>query len=71
MSLMDPESMMFQTDWSVLEDWFARRAVAAGHSVYEHSETVSVGPAISDEINQTGIDMSYRLGQDVAKIFED
>ena len=27
--MFDPESLMFQTDWKPLEDWFRRRAQAA------------------------------------------
>jgi hypothetical protein len=27
-------------DWSGVEEWFERRAAAAGHSKYEHSEII-------------------------------
>ena len=73
--MFDPESLMFQTDWKPLEDWFRRRAQAAVDrgeisNIYQHTETVSVPSAIDLEIEKLAYQLGFEAGKFVANLFD-
>lgn len=71
MSLFHDEQLQFQTDWSPLVAWFAEKARLSGHSVYEHSEIVTIPEVIDDEVAKAASNMAYRAGESVRKIMEE
>jgi hypothetical protein len=71
MSIFDPESMLFQTDWRPLQEWFNKRAAEAGHSMYEHSETISVRSAIDADVAKAAEDLGRSAGESIRKIFDE
>ena len=74
--MFDPESLMFQTDWKPLEDWFWRRAeeaVKRGEisNIYQHTETVSVPAAIVPEIaDSSAYRLGYAAGESIANLLD-
>jgi hypothetical protein len=73
--MFDPESLMFQTDWKPLEDWFRRRAeeaVARGEisKIYQHQEVVKVESAIDPEIVKVAYQLAYSASKLVANLLK-
>jgi hypothetical protein len=73
--MFDPESLMFQTDWKPLTDWFRRRAeeaVARGEisNIYQHTETVNVPEAIGSEISDLAYRLGYETGRSIANLLD-
>ena len=71
--MFDLESLMFQTDWKPLEDWFRRRAeeaVARGEisNIYQHREVVTAESIIDPKIGETAYQLGYNAGQFVANL---
>ena len=72
--MFDTESLMFQTDWKPLEDWFRRRAeeaVKRGEisNIYQHTEIVSA-PAIAPEITDSAYRLGYAAGESIANLLD-
>ena len=70
----DTESLMFQTDWSGIEEWFERRAIEAGHNKYNHSElcayeTIDISFSLDPSVEKAAKDLSYNLGRSISELF--
>jgi hypothetical protein len=57
-----------QHDWSAVEEWFAARAKAAGHSIYEHSELFDLSSALDPEVTAAVQHMSFNLGRSISEL---
>jgi len=73
--MFDPESLMFQTDWKPLEDWFRRRAQEAVDrgeisNIYQHTETVSAPSAIDPEIEKLAYRLGFEAGNEADKLLK-
>lgn len=64
------ETMMTSIPWDEIAEWFAIRAKAAGHSIYEHSESFDLSGALDPEIELAAQELSYNLGRSISEIFE-
>ena len=64
------ETLMTSIPWDEIEEWFAARAKAAGHSIYEHSESFDLSGAIDPEIELAATNMCYNLGRSISEIFK-
>jgi hypothetical protein len=73
--MFDPESLMFQTDWKPLEDWFRRRAQEAVDrgeisNIYQYTETISRPSALSEETAGSAYELGFAAGKFVANLFD-
>ena len=57
-------------EWEAVASWFADRAKAAGCSIYEHVEHVSVESAISQQITDTATELAYTSGLSIRTIIK-
>lgn len=69
----DEESLMFQTDWDSIGEWFERRAAEAGKTgwdKYTHGETFTVAPSTPEmqRIEKAVSAMSYNLGRSISDL---
>jgi hypothetical protein len=65
----DTESLMFQTDWSGIEEWFERPATEAGHNKYNHSELIDISFSLDPSVEKAAKDLSYNLGRSISELF--
>jgi hypothetical protein len=73
--MFDPESLMFQTDWKPLEDWFRRRAeeaVVRGEisNIYQHREVIIAESIIDPKIGEAAYQLGYNAGKFVANLLK-
>ena len=73
--MFDPESLMFQTDWKPLEDWFRRRAQAAVDrgeisNIYQYTETISRPSALSEETAGSAYELGFAAGKFIANLLD-
>jgi hypothetical protein len=62
------ETLMTSIPWDEIQEWFAARAKAAGHSIYEHSELFDLSSALDPDVEAAAQQMSFNLGRSISEL---